>query len=95
MKMMDDGRRLERDSSLHREDLQQARPVDRDAGGAGEFQRVLAAKEVSYADEKDNDRNFRGHRLIATAVGAYQADEKKSQPPMGGMMHGMKGMSNG
>lgn len=30
--------------------------------------------------------------LIATAVGAYQADEKKSQPPMGGMMHGMKGM---
>jgi Spy/CpxP family protein refolding chaperone len=30
--------------------------------------------------------------LIATAVGAYQADEKKSQPPMGGMMHGIKGM---
>ena len=30
--------------------------------------------------------------LIATAVGAYQADEKKSQPPMSGMMHGMKGM---
>lgn len=30
--------------------------------------------------------------LIATVVGAYQADEKKSQPPMGGMMHGMKGM---
>jgi hypothetical protein len=29
--------------------------------------------------------------LIATAVGAYQADEKKSQP-MGGTMHGMKGM---
>jgi len=29
--------------------------------------------------------------LVATAVGAYQAEEK-SGPPMGGMMQGMKGM---
>lgn len=30
--------------------------------------------------------------LIATAVGAHQADDKKSESPMGGMMPGMKGM---
>jgi hypothetical protein len=30
--------------------------------------------------------------LVATAVGAYQAEEHKSSSPMGGMMQGMKGM---
>jgi len=30
--------------------------------------------------------------LVATAVGAYQAEEHKSGSPMGGMMQGMKGM---
>ena len=30
--------------------------------------------------------------LVATAVGAYQAEEQKSSSPMGGMMQGMKGM---
>ena len=30
--------------------------------------------------------------LVATAVGAYQADENKAGSPMGGMMQGMKGM---
>jgi hypothetical protein len=30
--------------------------------------------------------------LVATAVGAYQAEEHRSGSPMGGMMHGMKGM---
>jgi hypothetical protein len=30
--------------------------------------------------------------LVATAVGAYQAEERKSDSPMGGMMQGMKGM---
>ena len=30
--------------------------------------------------------------LVATAVGAYQAEERKSGSPMGGMMQGMKGM---
>ena len=29
--------------------------------------------------------------LIATAVGAYQAEEHKGSSPMGGMMQGMKG----
>ena len=30
--------------------------------------------------------------LVATAVGAYQAEESKGGSPMGGMMQGMKGM---
>ena len=30
--------------------------------------------------------------LVATAVGAYQAEEHKGSSPMGGMMQGMKGM---
>ena len=30
--------------------------------------------------------------LVATAVGAYQAEEHKGGSPMGGMMQGMKGM---
>jgi Spy/CpxP family protein refolding chaperone len=30
--------------------------------------------------------------VLATAIGAYSADEQKSGSPMGGMMHGMKGM---
>ena len=30
--------------------------------------------------------------VLATAIGAYSADEHKSGSPMGGMMHGMKGM---
>ena len=30
--------------------------------------------------------------LVATAVGAYQAEERKSDSSMGGMMQGMKGM---
>ena len=30
--------------------------------------------------------------LVASAVGAYQAEEHKSGSPMGGMMQGMKGM---
>ena len=30
--------------------------------------------------------------LIATAVSAYQAEERKSGSPTGGMMQGMKGM---
>ena len=30
--------------------------------------------------------------LVATAVGAYQAEENKTGSPMGGMMQGMKGM---
>ena len=29
--------------------------------------------------------------LVATAVGAYQAEERKSDSPMGGMMQGMMG----
>ncbi len=33
-----------------------------------------------------------GGLLIATAVGAYQAEDKKSESPMGGMMQGMKMM---
>ena len=30
--------------------------------------------------------------VLATAIGAYSADDQKSGSPMGGMMHGMKGM---
>jgi Spy/CpxP family protein refolding chaperone len=30
--------------------------------------------------------------VLTTAIGAYSADEQKSGSPMGGMMHGMKGM---
>ena len=30
--------------------------------------------------------------LVASAVGAYQAEEHKGGSPIGGMMHGMKGM---
>jgi hypothetical protein len=30
--------------------------------------------------------------VLAMAIGAYSADEQKSGSPMGGMMHGMKGM---
>ena len=30
--------------------------------------------------------------LVATAVGAYQAEDHKGNYPMGGMMQGMKGM---
>ena len=30
--------------------------------------------------------------LVATAVGAYQSEERKGSSPMGGMMQGMMGM---
>lgn len=30
--------------------------------------------------------------LVATAVGAYQAEENKNGSPMGGMMQAMRGM---
>ena len=30
--------------------------------------------------------------VLATAIGAYSADDQKSGSPMGGMMQGMKGM---
>ena len=30
--------------------------------------------------------------VLATAIGAYSADEQKSGSAIGGMMHGMKGM---